>query len=128
MIKRIKTSSQTKTSHIQLAKIERSHLDFDKVHVCQVTMQTYNVFCCLICGKFLAGKHKGSPVEEHAVREDHLLFMDLQDGEVYSIPDGAVVKSKSLEDVKVGLFYMTRLYSRCFYSYKMDQFFGFCNV
>ena len=105
MIKRIKTSSKIKTNHIQLEKIERSLLDFDRVQVCQVTMQTYNVFCCLICGKFLAGKHKSSPVDDHAVREDHLLFMDLQDGEVYSIPDGAIIKSPELNDIKVYICY-----------------------
>jgi U4/U6.U5 tri-snRNP-associated protein 2 len=54
-----------------------------------------------MCGKFLAGKHKGSPVHDQAVREDHLLFMDLQDGVVYSIPDSAIIQNDSLNDIKV---------------------------
>ena len=105
MIRSLKTSRRTPLAfHSQLSLIDRSKLDFDRIKICQATMQTYNIFCCLICGKFLAGIHKGSPAEEHCIREDHRLFLDLEEGKVIGLPEGRVVKVQQVEDVEVSIY------------------------
>ena len=119
MIRRIKHQKRALEDHFQTGDVDRTKLDFDRMRHCEVSMQDYNVFCCLICGKYLAGKHSGTPVDDHRIKKDHCLFLDLQDNQVYALPENLELRNSKLKDIKVSnsLYTMDAL-ENC--DYKVD--------
>ena len=104
-----------------LDTVNRSVLDFDMEKVCSVSLSTQNVYCCLVCGKFLAGRGKATPAYTHSVQHGHFVFLNLTAesvaeaqtqqtqqtqpgrGRFYCLPDNYEIVDPSLDDIKFSL-------------------------
>ncbi len=83
-----------------LDSVCRSALNFDFDKVCSVSNSKLNVYCCLVCGKFLQGRGAGTPALTHSVSAGHFVFLNLQDARIWCLPDGYEVQDASLEDIR----------------------------
>jgi U4/U6.U5 tri-snRNP-associated protein 2 len=83
-----------------LGSINRNALDFDFEKMCSATLSSNNVYVDLVDGKFFEGLGKHTQAHRHALEKEHYLWMSLEDGKVYCIPDGYEVLDKSLDDIK----------------------------
>ena len=88
-----------------LATINRRALDFDFEKLCSVTLANSNVYACLVCGKYFAGRGKSSPAYAHSLDPDleHHVFINLLSEEIYCLPDGYQVFDPSLSDIQYNL-------------------------
>ncbi|KAJ1480789.1 hypothetical protein T484DRAFT_1809438 [Baffinella frigidus] len=86
-----------------LDSISRHILDFDFEKVCSVSNSHLNVYACLVCGKYFQGRARGSPVYFHSLEHNHHVFMKLDTGRAYCIPDNYEVLDTSLADIKHNL-------------------------
>ncbi len=87
-----------------LDQINRKALDFDFEKVCSVTMINHNVYGCLVCGSYFAGRYKNSPAYFHSLQENHKIFIHLDNGKIYCLPDDYEVIDPSLNDIKHNLY------------------------
>lgn len=71
-----------------LGTIRRHLLDFDFEKVCCISLSNTNVYGCLVCGRYFQGKGKNTYAYTHSLEENHHLFMNLENGAVYCLPDG----------------------------------------
>jgi hypothetical protein len=83
-----------------LDTINRMILDFDFEKACSVTGHNFNVYACLVCGKYFQGRGKHTQAYTHALQESHHVYMNLQDGRTYCLPDGYEVVDSSLRDIQ----------------------------
>ena len=83
-----------------LDTINRMVLDFDFEKACSVCGNNFNVYACLICGKYFQGRGKHTQAYTHALQEGHHVYMNLQDGRTYCLPDGYEVVDSSLADIQ----------------------------
>jgi len=72
-----KSEGSTKRLCPYLGTVRRRALDFDFEKVCSVSLQTTNVYACLVCGKYFQGRGKGSCAFIHSVQFDHHVFLNL---------------------------------------------------
>jgi len=86
-----------------LDTINRMVLDFDFEKACSVTGNNFNVYACLVCGKYFQGRGKHTQAYTHALQEGHHVYMNLGDGRVYCLPDGYEVVDSSLRDIQAML-------------------------
>jgi len=86
-----------------LDSINRHILDFDFEKVCCVSNSHLNVYACLVCGKYFQGRARASPAYFHSLEHNHHVFMKLDTGKVYCIPDNYEVLDSSLADIKHNL-------------------------
>lgn len=86
-----------------LDTINRKLLDFDFEKLCSVSLSHHNVYGCLVCGKFFQGRGSKSPAHTHSVQVDHHVFVNLQSGTIYCLPDDYIVDDPSLNDIKFNL-------------------------
>ncbi|KAF2405593.1 cysteine proteinase [Trichodelitschia bisporula] len=85
---------------LYLDTIDRSVLDFDFEKLCSVTLSNINVYACLVCGKYYQGRGPKSQAYFHALDEGHHVYINMSSKQVYVLPEGYEVKSKSLDDIK----------------------------
>ena len=83
-----------------LDTINRMVLDFDFEKACSVTGHNFNVYACLVCGKYFQGRGKHTQAYTHALQEAHHVYMNLTDGRTYCLPDGYEVVDSSLKDIQ----------------------------
>ena len=83
-----------------LDTINRTVLDFDFEKACSVTGHNFNVYACLVCGKYFQGRGKHTQAYTHALQEAHHVYMNLSDGRTYCLPDGYEVVDSSLRDIQ----------------------------
>ena len=83
-----------------LDTINRMILDFDFEKACSVTGHDFNVYACLVCGKFFQGRGTHTQAYTHSLQESHHVYMNLQDGRTYCLPDGYEVVDSSLRDIQ----------------------------
>jgi len=83
-----------------LDTINRMVLDFDFEKACSVTGHNFNVYACLVCGKYFQGRGKHTQAYTHSLQESHHVYMNLSDGRVYCLPDGYEVVDQSLRDIQ----------------------------
>ena len=93
--------------------------DFEKA--CSITGNNFNVYACLVCGKYFQGRGTHTQAYTHALQvrcttfrppplperplsapfrraqEGHHVFKNLHDGRVYCLPDGYEVVDQSLQ-------------------------------
>jgi len=98
-----KAPKDSGTSCPYLDQINRKALDFDFEKVCSATMTNHNVYGCLVCGHYFAGRAKGSPAYFHALHENHRVFIHLGDSRIYCLPDDYEVIDTSLDDIRHNL-------------------------
>lgn len=99
--KHFKTDADQTTSCPYLGTIDRSRLDFDFEKVCSVSMQSNNVYACLVCGKYFQGRGRSSQAYTHSLQAGHHVFLNLTSKRFYCLPDGYEVVDSSLDDIKV---------------------------
>lgn len=83
-----------------LETVKRSRLDFDFIKICSISLSSVNVYCCLVCGKYLQGRGKSSYAFSHSINDDHHIFINLQSLKTYILPENYEIVDSSLDDVK----------------------------
>jgi U4/U6.U5 tri-snRNP-associated protein 2 len=96
----VKEESNTVRKCPFLDTINRQMLDFDSEKLCSVTLTNRNIYVCLVCGKFYEGRGKSTPAYLHSVDQHHYVFMNLESGRSYCLPDNYEILDKSLEDIQ----------------------------
>ncbi|KAK0552686.1 Ubiquitin carboxyl-terminal hydrolase 10 [Tilletia horrida] len=89
-----------KQRDLYLDTINRSLLDFDFEKLCSVTLSHINVYGCLVCGKYFQGRGTNSHAYFHSIDESHRVFINLETGKVYILPDNYLVEDPSLYDIQ----------------------------
>jgi U4/U6.U5 tri-snRNP-associated protein 2 len=88
-------------SDLYLDTINRGRLDFDFEKLCSVTLSNINVYACLVCGKYFAGRGHKTPAYFHALEVGHHVYINMETKKVFVLPEGYEVKSDTLNDIKV---------------------------
>ena len=83
-----------------LDTVNRAALDFDFEKCCSVTLSPLHCYACLVCGKYFQGRGPATVAYTHALEAGHHVFMHLQNGRVYCLPDGYEVLDRSLDDIR----------------------------
>ncbi|GMH34486.1 hypothetical protein BSKO_02320 [Bryopsis sp. KO-2023] len=83
-----------------LDTINRQFLDFDFEKCCSVSLRPDNVYVCLVCGKYFQGRGKSTHAYTHALEDGHHMFMKLDTGRVFCLPDNYEVVDRSLDDIR----------------------------
>ncbi len=84
-----------------LDTINRTVLDFDFEPTCSQTLSSGpHIYMCLVCGKFFRGKGKQTPAYLHCINENHNVFLHLQKGTFWCLPDDYEIIDPSLNDIK----------------------------
>lgn len=77
------------------------NFDFEKK--CAVSLSPINVYACLTCGKYYAGRGRATHAYAHALESSHHLFMRLRDGKTWCLPDGYEVTGDEGGDASASL-------------------------
>lgn len=85
-----------------VATIDKHVLNFDFEKVCSISLSAQNVYCCLVCGKYYQGRGFGTHAYEHSLEQDHHMFLKLEDGSVFCLPDNYEVNG-TWEDIRQNL-------------------------
>jgi U4/U6.U5 tri-snRNP-associated protein 2 len=83
--------------------VHRAVLDFDFEKCCSVSLSPHNVYACLVCGKYFQGRGPSTHAYTHALEASHHVFLRLDDGKAYCLPDGYEIEDASLDDVRFAL-------------------------
>ncbi|KJE90317.1 ubiquitin specific peptidase 39 [Capsaspora owczarzaki ATCC 30864] len=83
-----------------LDTVDRSQLDFDFEKVCSVSLSDFNIYACLICGKYFQGRGVQSHAHTHSLESDHRVYINLSTLKVYCLPDNYEVIDPSLNDIR----------------------------
>jgi U4/U6.U5 tri-snRNP-associated protein 2 len=83
-----------------LDTISRQNLDFDFEKCCSVSLSHVNVYVCLVCGKYFQGRGPSTHAYTHSLEAGHHLFMKLDSGRTYCLPDMYEVEDRSLADIR----------------------------
>lgn len=83
-----------------LDTVNRLLLDFDFEKSCSISGNNFNVYACLVCGKYFQGRGKHTQAYTHALQESHHVYMNLSDGRTYCLPDGYEVVDSSMRDIQ----------------------------
>lgn len=83
-----------------LDTINRNVLDFDCEKLCSQTLSNRNVYVCLVCGKFYEGRGKSTPAYTHSLQFNHYVYLNVDSGRSYCLPDGYEVVDASLSDIQ----------------------------
>lgn len=83
-----------------LDTISRQNLDFDFEKCCSVSLTKVNVYVCLVCGKYFQGRGPSTFAYTHALEAGHHLFMKLDNGRVYCLPEMYEVQDRSFSDIQ----------------------------
>lgn len=99
------TRSAVKRGHEcpYLDTILRQNLDFDFEKCCSVSLSPINVYVCLVCGKYFQGRGLATHAYTHSLETSHHMFMKLDNGKVYCLPDNYEVVDRSLDDIRAVL-------------------------
>lgn len=83
-----------------LDTVDRHVLDFDSEKLCSQTLTNRNVYVCLVCGKFFEGRGKHTPAYTHSLQYNHYVYMNMESGRSYCLPDNYEILDRSLQDVQ----------------------------
>ncbi|KAK9822309.1 hypothetical protein WJX74_006032 [Apatococcus lobatus] len=83
-----------------LDTISRQNLDFDFEKCCSVSLSPINVYACLVCGKYFQGRGPKTHAFTHALDTEHHMYMKLDNGKVYCLPEGYEVADRSLDAIR----------------------------
>jgi U4/U6.U5 tri-snRNP-associated protein 2 len=86
-----------------LHTVQREFINLERQRICSVTLSPQNVYACLVCGRFFSGRGKQTEAFTHSVQALHHVFMNLQDGTFWCLPDGYEVRDSSLSDIRDAL-------------------------
>ena len=99
-----RTTTQTSQECPYLDTVNRALLDFDFEKCCSVSLSPHNVYACLVCGKYFQGRGKDTHAYTHSLEHGHHVFLRLDDGKAYCLPDlYEIANDQSLDDVRAVL-------------------------
>mmetsp|Transcript_3605 Transcript_3605/g.10831 ORF Transcript_3605/g.10831 Transcript_3605/m.10831 type:complete len:520 (-) Transcript_3605:194-1753(-) len=103
MVSSVRGTSLEKRSGVEcpyMDTVHRSVLDFDFEKVCSVSLETNNVYACLVCGKYYQGRGRNTHAYFHSLDQGHHVFINLDTEKVYCLPDGYEIIDPTLQDIK----------------------------
>ena len=65
-----------------------------------MSLSRVNIYVCLVCGKYFQGRGPTTHAYTHALEVGHHLFMKLDSGRTYCLPDMYEITDKSLTDIQ----------------------------
>jgi U4/U6.U5 tri-snRNP-associated protein 2 len=71
--------------------------------LCSVTLSSQHVYACLVCGRFFQGRGKHTHAYTHSLEAGHHVFMSVDNGRVWCLPDSYEVYDASLDDIRFAL-------------------------
>ncbi|KAG8387674.1 hypothetical protein BUALT_Bualt02G0045900 [Buddleja alternifolia] len=83
-----------------LDSVDRTVLDFDLEKRCSVFGSNFNVYACLVCGKYYHGGGQRSYAYTHSIEAGHRVYINLETEKFYCLPDGYEVIDPSLDDIR----------------------------
>ena len=83
--------------------ISMQNLDFDFERCCSVSLSHVNVYACLVCGKFFQGRGLSTHAYTHSLETSHHMYMKLDNGRVFCLPDNYEVIDRSIADIQYQL-------------------------
>ncbi len=83
-----------------LDSVRRAALDFDFEKCCSVSLSRHNVYACLVCGRYFAGRGPRTHAYTHSLEAGHHVFMRLADGAAFCLPDLYEVRDAALADIQ----------------------------
>lgn len=83
-----------------LDTVRRQNLDFDFEKCCSISLSQVNVYVCLVCGKYFQGRGPSTHAYTHSLESGHHLFMKLDSGRTFCLPDLYEVSDPSLADIQ----------------------------
>ena len=86
-----------------LDTVNRERLDFDQDFQCSVSLLRHSVYSCLVCGRFFAGRGRGSPAQKHALETGHRVFVHLTHKTFHCLPEDYEVVDAGLDDIKAAI-------------------------
>lgn len=99
-----KTRSSGHHCNTYLETVDKRKLDFDFEKICSVTLSNINVYCCLVCGKYLQGRGNNSAAFLHSVNDNHHVFINFDTLKVYILPDNYEAKNvQFLKSIKYAI-------------------------
>lgn len=98
-----KVDQSTRRKCPYLDTINRTLLDFDSEKLCSQTLTNKNVYVCLVCGKYFEGRGKHTPAYTHSVDMNHYVFMNVDSGRAYCLPDSYEIFDVALKDIQNSL-------------------------
>lgn len=105
MQQKTNSTSNSRNTFIYLDTINRNLLDFDFEKMCLISLATNFVYGCLVCGKYFQGRSPSSHAYNHAINENHHIFVNLETTNFYILPDNYQIQNdeilKYLSDIKL---------------------------
>lgn len=87
-----------------LETVDVKKLDFDLEKLCSVTLSPLNVYCCLVCGRYLQGRGEKTVAFLHSIQEDHHVFTNFVSLKTYLLPENREVQGvQLLETIKFAI-------------------------
>ncbi|TXG69708.1 hypothetical protein EZV62_004643 [Acer yangbiense] len=83
-----------------LDTVNRQVLDFDFRKLCFVSLSDFNVYACLVCGKYYQGRGQKSHAYTHSLEVGHHIYINLQTEKVYCLPDGYEINDPLMDDIR----------------------------
>lgn len=68
-----------------------------------MSLSPINVYVCLVCGKYFQGRGLATHAYTHSLETAHQMFMKLDSGKVYCLPENYEVVDRSLDDIRAVL-------------------------
>eukprot|EP00494_Astrolonche_serrata_P024877 UN25137 len=66
-------------------------------------MSGLNVYGCLVCWVYFGGRTRGTPAYNHALHDNHKMFIHLEDSRIFCLPEDYEIKDATLNDIKHNL-------------------------
>lgn len=99
MPKRALEEPPEEAEHLDLAV-----LDLDQPRVCSTLLSSHNLHMCLSCGRLFCGRADGSCSHRHHLETDHRLFLHMDSGATYTLPENeTVAPTRVLERIRRAL-------------------------
>ncbi|CUS49625.1 LAQU0S24e00606g1_1 [Lachancea quebecensis] len=99
-----KNSSKRTPVQPYLETVDVKKLDFDLEKICSVTLSPLNVYCCLVCGRYLQGRGEKTVAFLHSIQEDHHIFINFVTLKTYLLPEDREVQGvQLLETIKFAI-------------------------
>lgn len=103
VIAKARSDSRPGTECPYMHTINRGVLDFDFEKVCSVSLESQNVYACLVCGKYFQGRGPNSHAYAHCLDVGHHLFLNLRTELTYCLPENYNVVDPSLDAIAFAL-------------------------
>lgn len=77
-------------------------MDFDYEQKCCESLTNFDIYACLVCGKYYQGRGVQTPAYVHSRKQDHHVFINLETERFYCLDNGDTYEftDPSLDDIR----------------------------